>query len=153
MCTSPQEHLSCIVYSVFRRPLPCNPSAAHMCISHRRLRNTTLLSACTGHQIRAFQYTHSPPSSTCRGRSHRPRHGWTVRTDCQDGVRSIHVQVVQRSPNMISKINQGSVFKSQDGLQGGTVRTDCQDGVISIHVQVVQRSPENRLYQSTTQVM
>ena len=42
-----------MVYSVFRRPLPCNPSTAHMCLSHRRLRNTTLLSACTGHQIRA----------------------------------------------------------------------------------------------------
>ena len=34
-CTSPQEHLSCIVFFVFRRPLPCNPSTAHMCISHR----------------------------------------------------------------------------------------------------------------------
>ena len=33
--TSSQEHLSCIVYFVFRRPLPCNPSTAHMCISHR----------------------------------------------------------------------------------------------------------------------
>ena len=60
MCTSPQEHLSCIVYSVFRRPPPCNPSTAHMCISHRRLRNTTPLSAYTGHQIRASQCTHSP---------------------------------------------------------------------------------------------
>ena len=39
MCTSPQEHLSCMVYSVFRCPLPCNPFAAHnMYISHRRLR-------------------------------------------------------------------------------------------------------------------
>ena len=46
---------------------------------------------------------------------------------------------------IISKINQGSVFKNQDGLQGGTVRTDCQDGVRSINVQVVQRSPEHRL--------
>ena len=55
MRTSPQKHLSCMVYSVFRHPLPCNPSAANMCISHRRLRNTTLLSACTGHQIRASQ--------------------------------------------------------------------------------------------------
>ena len=60
-CTSPQEHLSCIVYFVFRRPLPCNPSTANMCIFHRRLRNTTLLSACTYHQIRASQCTHSPP--------------------------------------------------------------------------------------------
>ena len=56
MCTTPQEKLFCMVYSVFRRPLPCNPSTAHnMCISHRRLRNTTLLFACTGHQIRASQ--------------------------------------------------------------------------------------------------
>ena len=52
-----------------------------------------------------------------------------------------------------SKINQGSVFKNQDGLHGGIVRTDCQDGVRSIHVQVVQRSPAHRLYQSTTQVL
>ena len=57
MCTSPQEHISCMVCSVFRRPLPCNPSAAHMCLSHRRLRNTALLSACTGHQTRASQCT------------------------------------------------------------------------------------------------
>ena len=61
VCTSPQEHLSCIVYSVFRRQLPCNPSTAHVFISHRRLRNTTLFSACTGHQIRASQCTHSLP--------------------------------------------------------------------------------------------
>ena len=63
MCTPPQDYFSCtsIVYSVFRHPLPCNPSTAPMFISHHRLRNTTLLSACTGHQIRASQFTHSPP--------------------------------------------------------------------------------------------
>ena len=48
-----QERISCIVYSVFRRLLPCKPSTAHMCIYHRCLRNITLLCACTGHQIRA----------------------------------------------------------------------------------------------------
>ena len=79
--------------------------------------------------------------------------GRTVRTDCQDVVRSVRVQVVQRYPTIISEMNQGSVFKNQDGPHGGTVRTDCQDGVRSIHVQVVQRSPEHRLYQSTTQVL
>ena len=41
-CTSPQEHLSCIVYFVFRRPLPCNPSTAHMCISHSEASNHAL---------------------------------------------------------------------------------------------------------------
>ena len=57
-CTSCQKHFSCMVYSVFRCPLPCNPSIAHnMCIPHRRLPNTTLLSACTGHQVRASQCT------------------------------------------------------------------------------------------------
>ena len=55
MCTLPQERLSCMVYSVFRRPLPCNPSTAHMCLSHRCVRNINLLSACTGDQIRASQ--------------------------------------------------------------------------------------------------
>ena len=45
----------------------------------------------------------------------------------------------------ISKINQGSVFMNQDGLQGETVRTDCQDRVTSIRVQVIQRCPEHRL--------
>ena len=55
ICTSPQEHLSFMVYAVLRRPLPCNPSPAHnMCTFLRHLRNTTLLSACAGH-IRAFQ--------------------------------------------------------------------------------------------------
>ena len=49
MCTSPQEHLFCIVYSVFRRPLPCNPTTAHMCISHRRFSN---------YQIRASRNAH-----------------------------------------------------------------------------------------------
>ena len=43
---------------------------------------------------------------------------------------------VTRTYKRLGKINQGSVFKNQDGLQGE---------VRSIHVQVVQRSPEHRL--------
>ena len=63
-----------------------------------------------------------------------------------EGGRSIPAETnTPLTYTIISKINQGSVFMNQDGLQGETVRTDCQDGVTSISVQVIQRCPEHRL--------